>query len=60
MIRLWLMAAGLSNAEIAERLLVGMETVTTHVGDVLAKLRARDRVQAAIAAYASGLVTPSS
>jgi DNA-binding NarL/FixJ family response regulator len=53
-----LMAAGLSNTEIAERLVVGVETVKTHVGNVLAKLDARDRTQAVIAAYESGFVTP--
>jgi DNA-binding NarL/FixJ family response regulator len=54
-----LMAAGLSNTEIAERLVVGVETVKTHVGNVLAKLDARDRTQAVIAAYESGFVTPN-
>ncbi|MQA04439.1 MAG: response regulator [Streptosporangiales bacterium] len=54
-----LMAAGLSNTEIADQLVVGLETVKTHVGNVLAKLDARDRTQAVIAAYESGFVTPS-
>nr|WP_213456433.1 response regulator transcription factor [Micromonospora sp. NBRC 107566] len=53
-----LVAAGRSNAEIAEELVLGVETVKTHVGNVLAKLNARDRTQAVIAAYESGFVTP--
>jgi DNA-binding NarL/FixJ family response regulator len=54
-----LVAAGLSNVEIAGRLYVGVQTVKTHVGNVLAKLGARDRTQAVIRAYDSGFVTPS-
>lgn len=53
------MAAGRSNAEIAGDLFLSVETVKTHVGNVLAKLHARDRTQAVIAAYESGLVTPA-
>jgi DNA-binding NarL/FixJ family response regulator len=53
-----LMATGLSNVEISERLFVSVQTVKTHVGNVLAKLGARDRTQAVILAYETGFVTP--
>jgi DNA-binding NarL/FixJ family response regulator len=55
---LTLVARGLSNDEIAERLTLSIETVKTHVKHVYTKLGTRDRAQAVIAAYESGLVSP--
>jgi len=53
-----LVARGLSNSEIAQSLTIGETTVKTHVGNILMKLDIRDRAQAVVAAYESGLVQP--
>lgn len=57
---LTLIARGLSNGEISAHLHVSAATVKTHIGNLLAKLGARDRAQLVIAAYESGVVSPSS
>ncbi len=55
---LTLIARGMTNAEIAAELVIGVETVRTHVANLLAKLGARDRTQAVVIAYDTGLLSP--
>jgi DNA-binding NarL/FixJ family response regulator len=56
---LTLVGRGLSNHEIAQRLVISPGTLKTHIGNLLAKLHARDRAQLVIVAYEHGLVAPA-
>ena len=53
-----LIARGLSNAEISDTLTISEQTTKTHISHILAKLSLRDRTQAVIVAYETGLITP--
>jgi DNA-binding NarL/FixJ family response regulator len=53
-----LLARGMTNREIAEHLIVGETTVKTHVAHILTKLGVRDRVQAVVLAYETGVIVP--
>jgi len=55
---LTLLGGGLTNAELADRLFLSEATVKTHINHILTKLQLRDRVQAVITAYETGLITP--
>ena len=53
-----LVARGLSNAEISDTLVIAEQTTKTHIGRIVAKLNLRDRAQAVVVAYETGLITP--